>query len=257
MPVMAPVTTATLVGGPTALLRRAGLAIITDPTFDGPGDYANLTRTAPPALQPADLGPIDVALVSHHHHPDNLDGSGRALLAQIPTVVTTVAGAEALAGDGIESTGLAPWQSLTIHRPDAPLTITATPALHGPPGVAEHTGPVIGFIVESPGAPTIYFSGDNSEVDVVRQIAVRFPSIDIALLCVGAARVANRGPDPLTLDAARATRVGALWPAAAVVPVHADSWAHFSEPRDQFVANWTGPADQLIMLEPGVETALD
>lgn len=70
----------TYVGGPTAVLSIDGVRFITDPTFDpAGGDYASgvisLHKTAGPALLPAQLGPFDVALVSHDQHPDNLDHS--------------------------------------------------------------------------------------------------------------------------------------------------------------------------------------
>ena len=64
----------TVIGGPTALLEWAGLRILLDPTFDPPTVYGpgenDLTKTEGPALAPADLGRVDLALVSHHHHED-------------------------------------------------------------------------------------------------------------------------------------------------------------------------------------------
>jgi L-ascorbate metabolism protein UlaG (beta-lactamase superfamily) len=72
-------------GGPTALIEYGGLRFLTDPTFDAPGTYASgLTKTAPASAAPADLGRIDVVLLSHDEHDDNLDASGRALLADVP-----------------------------------------------------------------------------------------------------------------------------------------------------------------------------
>lgn len=240
--------TATLVGGPTVLFKYAGLSVITDPTFDPPGESHGLVKTRGPAVATLRLGAIDLALVSHDHHPDNLDNEGRAVLEQVPVVLTTAEGARRVPG----TLGLEPWTTVTVGA----VTVTAVPALHGPPGVAEHTGPVIGFVLESDGRPTLYFSGDNSEVSVAREIAAAFPDVAIAILCAGAARVANRGPDPLTLDAERTAAVAALWPAATIVPVHIDDWAHFSEPRDAFVANWSGASGRLTLLEPGVPTEL-
>ena len=71
-------------GGPTALLEYGGLRILTDPTFDAPGDYPFgdlvLTKTAPALIDPVDLGSVDAVLLSHDEHPDNLDTSGRAFL---------------------------------------------------------------------------------------------------------------------------------------------------------------------------------
>ena len=49
--------------------------------------------------------------------------------------------------------------------------MTAVRADHGPPEVAARNGPVIGFVLRGAGLPTIYVSGDNSSVDVAREIA--------------------------------------------------------------------------------------
>ncbi len=76
-------------GGPTAILDLGGLRIVTDPTFDPPGPNGCLTKTAGPAVARDQLGPVDLVLVSHDNHPDNLDDSGRALALGAPLVLTT------------------------------------------------------------------------------------------------------------------------------------------------------------------------
>ncbi|MBX9719715.1 MAG: MBL fold metallo-hydrolase, partial [Microbacteriaceae bacterium] len=90
----------TVVGGPTALLEWAGLRLLLDPTFDEPQRYGpgpdDLEKTAGPAVAFDDLNRIDAALVSHHHHEDNLDHRGRDLALTLPLVVTTPVGAEDL-----------------------------------------------------------------------------------------------------------------------------------------------------------------
>lgn len=89
-----------VLGGPTALFEYGGLRFLTDPTFDGPRDYpvpgGRLTKTAPASAAPADLGRIDVVLLSHDEHPDNLDESGRALLADVALTLTTPGGGQRL-----------------------------------------------------------------------------------------------------------------------------------------------------------------
>ncbi|MBX6768326.1 MAG: MBL fold metallo-hydrolase, partial [Actinomadura rubrobrunea] len=81
------------VGGPTAVLELGGLRLLTDPTFDPPGDYPIgdhvLTKTAPPAVDAAAIGAVDAVLLSHDQHPDNLDRAGRALLDTVPLVLST------------------------------------------------------------------------------------------------------------------------------------------------------------------------
>ncbi len=76
----------THIGGPTTLLEVAGWRILTDPTFDPPGRKwtfgfgSSSRKVTGPAVAAADLGPIDVVLLTHDHHGDNLDEAGRALL---------------------------------------------------------------------------------------------------------------------------------------------------------------------------------
>lgn len=243
-----------LVGGPTAVLGYAGLTWLTDPTFDAPGAYGNLTKLAGPAFGPEHIGHVHVVLLSHDQHEDNLDTGGRAALAAAGHVLSTPAAAARISG----VTGLKPWHSISILGPHAPVTVTAVPAQHGPDAVAEQLGDVTGFVLEAPGWPTLYFSGDNSETEVAARIARRFPGVEIALACAGAARVARVDDALLTLDAARTLEVARLWPRATVVPVHLDDWAHFSEPRHAFrEAVRDHPArDRIVLLERGAATRL-
>ena len=124
----------TLIGGPTALIEVGGFRLLTDPTFDGPGEYrlpyTTLTKTSRPALTAEAVGTIDAVLLSHDQHFDNLDHAGRAWLAQAERVFTTRAGAERLGG---RARGLSPWEHVGLAGSDgADLRLTATPARHGP-----------------------------------------------------------------------------------------------------------------------------
>ena len=78
-----------VVGGPTAVLDLGGLRIVSDPTFDAPGPHGYLTKTSGPAVADAELGSVDLVLISHDNHPDNLDDRGRALALAAPLVLTT------------------------------------------------------------------------------------------------------------------------------------------------------------------------
>ncbi|MEK8104391.1 hypothetical protein NKG94_03045 [Micromonospora sp. M12] len=84
------------IGGPTAVLDYAGLRVVLDPTFDDPRTYQNgpvtATKLAGPTAAPEDIGQADVVLVSHEHHIDNLDISGREYARQARRVFTTTAG---------------------------------------------------------------------------------------------------------------------------------------------------------------------
>ncbi|MFI9816711.1 MBL fold metallo-hydrolase [Saccharothrix variisporea] len=229
-------------GGPTALIEVGGLRLLTDPTFDAPGDYSVggtrvLTKTMPTATTPADLGWIDAVLLSHDQHPDNLDRAGRAFLADVPLTLTTRGGAERLGGT---ARGLAPWEQVELPRPDGgTLTITAAPAQHGPDGCEPVTGEVVGFVLTAADLPTVYVSGDNASLAVVEEIAARVGPVDTAVLFAGAARTVLFDGALLTLDSGQAASAARVLGARRVVPVHFEGWGHFTEGRDALVKAFT------------------
>lgn len=228
-------------GGPTALIEYGGLRFLTDPTFDAPGTYpSGLAKTAPASVAPADLGRIDVVLLSHDEHDDNLDDSGRALLADVPLTLTTPSGAGRLGGT---ARPLEDWESIELDRPGGgTITVTGVPALHGP-GAREDlepvVGEVVGFVLSGDGLPTVYVSGDNAQLSPVREIADRFGPVDTAVLFAGAVRTDVLDRALLTLDSAQAAEAARILGARRIVPVHFDSWAHFTEGREQLVDAFT------------------
>ena len=220
----------TYVGGPTALLAWRGRRLLTDPTFDPAGTryelpkYA-LRKTQSPAVAPEQLGGLDAVLLSHDHHFDNLDHAGRALLPRAGCVLTTRDGAARL-GD---ARGLDPWEHVDLDTPAGPLRVTATPARHGP--AAGDRGPVIGFVISiDDEEPSVYVSGDTVWFEGVAEVARRF-EVRVAILNLGAARVAAAGPAAITFTGSEGVEVARVMPEAAIVPLHFEGWAHFTESR--------------------------
>ncbi len=247
----------TVIGGPTALIEIGGLRLLTDPTFDAPGEYPigerALVKTRGPALAAGQVGPLDAVLLSHDQHPDNLDASGRELLPSVPLVLTTVSGASRL-----DATALAPWRAVTIPRPDGrTLRVTGVPALHGPAGTEDVTGEVTGFVLSGEGVPTVYVSGDNASLDVVRDVAAHCPPIDVALLFAGAARTPLLDAY-LTLGSDQAAEAAAILGAPAVVPLHVEGWQHFTEGPDSMRAAFArhDQEKRLVLLAPGESATL-
>jgi L-ascorbate metabolism protein UlaG (beta-lactamase superfamily) len=250
----------THIGGPTAVLNLGGLTFLIDPAFDEPREYQLpgrvMKKLTGPAIPAAELGPVDVVLVSHDQHKDNLDDAGRALLAGIPTVLSTPDAATRISG----VRGLANWESVDLPRPDGGvITVTGVPALHGPEGAEEVLGVVTGFVLRGDGLPTVYVSGDNASLGLVKEIADRFAPIDVAVLFAGAARTTLLDGANLTLTSTDAVEAARLLAAAVVVPVHTEGWAHFTEGPDQFAAAFAeaGLSDRVKLLEHGVATDLD
>jgi L-ascorbate metabolism protein UlaG (beta-lactamase superfamily) len=242
-----------LIGGPTAVIEYAGLRWLTDPTFSPPGEQADgLVKTTGPAVTISEIGAIDVALVSHDEHSDNLDAAGRELVLGLGQVFTTKAGAQRL---GAPAAGLDPWETATLDRPDGTrVTVTAVPAQHGPPGCEEVTGPVIGFVLSGDDLPTVYVSGDNASVDVVGEIAHRAGDVDVAVLFAGAVQIPELFDGAyLTLSSDRAAQAALALGAPVAIPLHFEGWTHFTQGADALRAAFhgNGIADRLRLLEPG------
>jgi L-ascorbate metabolism protein UlaG (beta-lactamase superfamily) len=236
-PPAASTVTLTRIGGPTVLLEVAGWRILTDPTFDPAGDHyafgwgTGSTKTTGPALAADQLGPIDAVLLTHDHHADNLDGAGRALLADVPVVLTTEAGAGRL---GAPAQGLAAWEATRLEVPGKPtIDVVATPCRHGPPLTRPIVGQVIGFALTWAGQAggALWISGDTVLHRDLWQVPERL-DIGVALLHLGGVRFPVTGPLRYTLTIDEALELCDRLRAPIVIPVHYEGWSHFREGRD-------------------------
>src|ERR1700761_2525831 len=249
--------TLTLIGGPTALIEIDGFRLLTDPTFDVPGIYqlphVKLEKLSGPALAADAIGEVDAVLLSHDQHSDNLDDSGKRFLSRVKRVLTTQAGAKRLGG---HAEGLAPWASTELSKNGRSLTITATPARHGPAGIEPLSGDVVGFVLAPKDGCPIYISGDTVWYDGVAEVAQRFKA-GLVMPFAGAAQ--TRGPFHLTMDTNDTIETARAFPDAMIVPVHTDGWAHFRQnAKDLRVSFDTlGFGARLRILEPGVATAIE
>ncbi|MGH7212095.1 MAG: MBL fold metallo-hydrolase [Acetobacteraceae bacterium] len=249
----------TLIGGPTALIEIGGVRLLTDPTFDGPGEYqlpyTTLVKTAGPALGPDAVGRVDAVLLSHDQHADNLDHAGRAFISSASRVLTTRAGASRLGGN---AQGLAVWNSATLATPDGRrLLVTAAPARHGPAGIEPLSGDVIGFVLtlDDPAAQAVYVTGDTVWYDGVAEVGRRFhPSVVMPF--AGAAQ--TRGPFHLTMDVNDVIDTANAFPDAIIVPLHYHGWKHLTQTGEDLTTSFDalGISSRLRMLEPGVPTEI-
>lgn len=240
-------------GGPTAILEIGGVRLLTDPTFDPPGDHPvgdrALTKTIGAVVGPDEVGPVDAVLLSHDQHPDNLDRAGRDYLASVPLVLSTGSAAGRL---GASVRALPNWTSVTVGDG---LRVTGVPAQHGPDGTEHLVGEVTGFVLGGDGLPTVYVSGDNASLDVVREIAGRFGPVDVALLFAGGART-PLVDGYLTLTSDDAVTAAEILGARHVVPLHFEHWAHFTQGRETVEKAFAGFGDGLRLLAPGESTQI-
>ena len=110
------------------------------------------------------------------------------------------------------------------------MTLTATPCRHGP--AHADRGPVIGFVLTRPSGACVYVSGDSVWYEGMQEVADRFAP-RTAVLFLGAATVEAVGPFPLTLTADGAVAAARAFRNAAIVPLHFEGWAHFTEGRGE------------------------
>lgn len=251
----------THVGGPTLLIDLGGTRFLTDPTFDEPGEYrrgSTLVKLTPPAVSADSLEPIHAVLLSHDEHADNLDDSGRELLARVPLVLSTPEAAGRLTSAGqVHPTrvrGVANWQDTEVTGPDGrTVTVRGVPARHGPEGCEPVTGTVTGFVLQGDDIPTVYVSGDNASLDLVDEIAARFAPVDIAVLFAGKVSTALLDGADLTLSSEAAASAAERLGATTVVGVHTEGWAHFTEGPDDLRSAFddAGLGDRLVLPPPG------
>jgi L-ascorbate metabolism protein UlaG (beta-lactamase superfamily) len=242
-------------GGPTAILEIGGVRILTDPTFDPPGEYSIgervLTKTQGPALEPSEVGPMDAVLLSHDQHPDNLDRAGRDYLETAAVVLSTAAARERL-GDPVRS--LSVWEQAELPRDaGASIRVTGVPARHGPQGSEHLVGEVTGFVLSGSGLPAVYISGDNASLDLVHEIAERLGPVDVALVSAGAAQTALVEGASLTLTSELAAEAVRILGSPQTVPLHFEGWAHYTQGRETLLDAFeqAGLAKRLHLLERG------
>ena len=227
----------THVGGPTVVMELEGWRILTDPTFDPPGRTygfglgTSSTKTVGPAMEPDAVGPLDVILLSHDHHADNLDDRGRELLPNASTVVTTESGQRRL---GLSNAvGLRSGASLRLTAPGRPdLVVRGTPCRHGPPLSRPISGEVVGFALNIGDNPRVrvWMTGDTVLHRAVRRTANEL-DVDVLLVHLGSVQFPISGPLRYSMTGNDAIELISRVRPRASVPVHFEGWSHFHEPE--------------------------
>lgn len=257
----------------TVLLEIDGVAFLTDPVFGDanvPHDITHLfpdahepivtSSTEGPALGLDQIPPIDVVLLSHEDHCDNLDPKGRQLLDG-RRVITTLDGAKNLSPrPGVF--GIKSWETQTHYLAGVKYEVTGTPCTHLPGG--ETTGFILyteAFGINEDGRPNvIWIPGDTIYLEEFSQVKSRF-NVVMAVLNLGAAKVMWPGQDePLQItmggsDAARLVHTAGI---ETIVPVHYESWHHFTEFGDDLRKSLAKAEllDKVAWVEPGVKKSI-
>jgi L-ascorbate metabolism protein UlaG (beta-lactamase superfamily) len=261
----------TYLGTASVLLEYAASRLITDPTFDAEGSTYSMAPAWLPGhgfdstkgyTSPAAPGQLDAALISHDHHFDNLDRSGRALVTSdaVDAVVTHPAAARRLgrerdaAGVAGQVTGLGAGSSTTLRHG---IRITGMPARHGP-RFTPQVGEVAGFLLEAEGEPSVWITGDTVMTPAVRAAARAHRGVDVLIVHCGAVRfprVPLLGRALFTFTAAEVVELCRLVDPRVVVPVHRSGWSHFQPESEVRVALEEGGfGDRVRWLDVGEST---
>jgi L-ascorbate metabolism protein UlaG (beta-lactamase superfamily) len=174
----------TFVGHSTFLIRTASTVILTDPVFTshaGPFGRLGPRRVRPPAIAPSALPRVDIVLVSHNHY-DHLQPSSLRLFAGPATFVAPLGVAEQMNLHG-RVHELDWWGTATAGAAE----ITCVPAQHFSARTPWDRNRTLwcGYVVRVDGV-SIYFAGDTGYSPQFTRIGDRCPSIDVALLPIGA-----------------------------------------------------------------------
>jgi L-ascorbate metabolism protein UlaG (beta-lactamase superfamily) len=237
----APLSVTRIVHG-SYLLDFAGTRLLVDPWYYPRGVF---NQREPLGLTFRTLPTIDGILITHGHG-DHLDPRALEVLARTPVPVVVAEGlASTVAATGHPDVRALEWGGTTE---------VGGVEIHAVP--ADHTTVENGYVCRR-GEVTVYAAGDTRYFDGLRDIARRFPRVDVALLPIGGLRVFGFRTEMDPEEAARAT---ALLQPLRVIPTHYGLtappplyWTR-RDPVAAFrreLARTGGAPGQLVVLLPG------
>lgn len=183
--------------------------ILTDPWFS---QLYGHHWGEPAGIALADLPRLTGVLSSHKDY-DHFDMKAFAAYPdkQVPMLVRK--GSENIATDvGFRNVkGLEPWQTAQL----GPIKVTATPAKHKEElGVPQNT-----YVLEY-GDKTVFFGGDTLLIPEFKEVAKRFPNIDVALLPINGLTIRPLGNKRVVMNAEDAATLTTWLNPKVVIPIH-------------------------------------
>ncbi|HTM19235.1 MAG TPA: MBL fold metallo-hydrolase [Kofleriaceae bacterium] len=193
----------TFAGHATALIRYASLRILCDPML---GMWAKgVKRAVQPGLSPAELGDVDLILISHDH----ADHLHRPTLERLPRSATVIVPPRT--AHRVSDLGFARVVELAVGNAvtDAGVDIAATPVHHG-----DAAG--LAYVIRGDG-PSVFFCADSAYFSGFAEVG-REHRPDIALLPIG-------GYAPLSFRDRHMTPLDALYAfedlgSRVMIPIH-------------------------------------
>ncbi|KAF1795786.1 Metallo-beta-lactamase [Phytophthora cactorum] len=220
-------------------------------SIDDKGDFEQqggfvLTKTDDPALGLEDLPVIHAVLLSHEDHIDNLDTSGRTMLngRHVFTTPRTSPHAQVFADSHpVQDHGNAHAASSwwRVHGLRARVAFVRLNEADGLPNV-------------------VYVSGDTVHIP---ELATELPKkyhVVVAFMNLGKAIAPlPTGPVQITMGGVQAAQLTRDIGAEKMVPLHFESWKHFTESGDDVRAELAADAavkDKVVWVVPGEKTTV-
>lgn len=189
----------------TAVIETETDFILVDPMLGDVGTIEAFTKERfPPKRNPLVELPNAESLlekITHvlitHQHADHLDEAGIAFLKEKQLEVTC----SVLDAKDLKEKGLRVVQELDYNQPQDFLEgkIEGIPAQHGYGEVAELMGNVMGFYLELPNEPSLYWSSDTILTDEVAKVLVDYKP-DISVIPCGSAQLDQYKPILMTVE---------------------------------------------------------
>lgn len=251
------------------LININGFKILTDPTLDKKDGFFPQYVSRPlafskkyidPALSIEEIGKVDLVLLSHDHHSDNLDKNGKIFIKTVPIVLSTKDAVKRLKNSNI--IGLDNWQEYHVETERVKkLKITAIPAQHtNIKRLDKIMGRVLGFTIEWEGQKngSLYISGDTVLFEGIYELEKR-KKIDIAILHLGAGAFPYLKKNlRVTMNGEEAIETTKLLKPSVVIPIHYEGWWHFKQSVNSLKneIEKSGESDKFLWLKSGIETEL-
>ena len=185
-------TAITFIGHSSFLIQSGGASLLIDPVFAT--RLILLRRQRRPGLRLRDLPPIDAVLITHAHMDHLNRPSLRAITREmchrgrpVPVVVVPSGVKDIVSSLGFRQVlSLNWWESLDLPNTPSRVRITHTPARHWGARLFNDTHRGFGgYVIQAPGQPIIYHSGDTAYFNGFHEIGRRLHP-EIALLPIGA-----------------------------------------------------------------------
>jgi len=236
------------VGHATFLIQMDGFNILTDPIFGSVkvGPFTLTERVIPAGIKFEDLPHIDAIVISHNHS-DHTDTTTLKALAKKyqPKVFVPEGNKSLFEGMGFKRViehGW--WEKMTFMKNDRSLTISCLPAYHW--SIRFSLGGYRKSLWSSWMISTennhIYFAGDTAYGKHFKEIADKFPSIDVALMPIGPTCEGENRHKLYHIDATEAVDSFIDLNAHCFVPMHYGTFwlgeEHFIYPLQRLHAYW-------------------